>query len=127
MRRDSAGRLVRIDIHMGGPSMFSRFGQSNQPMPAEAGKALLVNTKEGEGTLSLHVPNNKHTFTFRHHYLGTNPDGDVQLGRSPSKSLRTDSRCVVPFACSTMISGPAPGNSPPAWASAANTRRLPKS
>ncbi len=40
MRRDSAGRLVKVELHMGGPSMFSMFGQSDQPIPAEADKAL---------------------------------------------------------------------------------------
>ena len=40
MRRDNAGRLVKVEIHMGGPSMFSMFGQSDQPISAEADKAL---------------------------------------------------------------------------------------
>jgi hypothetical protein len=40
MRRDSAGRLVKVEMHMGGPSMFSMCGQSDQPIPAEADKAL---------------------------------------------------------------------------------------
>jgi hypothetical protein len=40
MRRDSAGRLVKVEIHMGGPSMSSMFGQNDQPISAEADKAL---------------------------------------------------------------------------------------
>jgi hypothetical protein len=40
MRRDSAGRLVKVEMHMGDPSMFSIFGHSDQPISGEADKAL---------------------------------------------------------------------------------------
>ena len=40
MRRDGAGRLVKVEMHMGSPSMFCMFGQSERPIPAEAEKAL---------------------------------------------------------------------------------------
>jgi hypothetical protein len=52
MRRDSAGRLVKVEMHMGGPSMFSMCGQSDQPIPAEADKALSLMMESLGGILS---------------------------------------------------------------------------
>lgn len=39
MRRDSAGRLVKVELHMGSP-MVSTFCQSDQPIPAGADSAV---------------------------------------------------------------------------------------
>ncbi len=52
MRRDSMGRLVKVEIHMGGTSMFSVFGQSDQPISAEADKALSLKMGSLEGIFS---------------------------------------------------------------------------
>jgi hypothetical protein len=49
MRRDSAGRLVKVEKHVDSSSMFSMFGQSDPPVSAEADKArsLMMGLLEG--------------------------------------------------------------------------------
>jgi hypothetical protein len=40
MRRDSTGKLLKVELHLGVPSTLGMFGESDQPIPAEADKAL---------------------------------------------------------------------------------------
>ena len=49
---------------------YCRLYASSPPLRASNWqRCSVVNTKEGEGTRSLHVPYNKYPFAFRHDYL----------------------------------------------------------